>query len=303
MLLASSKKELKEETVQSEEKLHSKSQQRPDEKGKTMPSDAMCTEKIPSQQGREAAPRPIKQRTEGASVGHILGQWGEVDAGAEAMPTCELQPDANPISHSEPARQAQSYGPPHPGKAFQSKEPAPNSPQRQVWAGRNSFPQQPAADESLSMQHCWDGESCRGLRHRAGVQLQHSGQMRSGCCTKWPLCSPLWLQASAWPSPTSVPRRGTVTALGLQGPPLLPTRAGQNMQQTSSSLTLLMKQSNPARSFWEHRLNSRRGIGYPQRQCLHRPDVKPQHSPRHSSVARMTLSAFPQPNSSVHLQA
>lgn len=68
------KKELKEETVQCEEKLHSKSPQRADEKGKTMPSDAMCTEKIASQQGREAASWPIKQRIEGASIRHILGQ-------------------------------------------------------------------------------------------------------------------------------------------------------------------------------------------------------------------------------------
>lgn len=115
------KKELKEETVQCEEKLHSKSQQRADEKGKTMPSDAMCTEKIASQQGREAASWPIKQRIEGASIRHILGQRGEVNAGAEAMPTCELQPGANPITHSEPAREARPYGPPPLGRHFRAK--------------------------------------------------------------------------------------------------------------------------------------------------------------------------------------
>lgn len=47
-----------------------------------------------------------------------------MDGGAQAMPTCELQPDANPISHSEPAREAQPYGPPPLGRHFRAKSPA-----------------------------------------------------------------------------------------------------------------------------------------------------------------------------------
>lgn len=59
------KKELKEETVQCEEKLHSKPQQRADEKGKTVASDAMCTKKIASQQAGRQLHGPLSRGLKG----------------------------------------------------------------------------------------------------------------------------------------------------------------------------------------------------------------------------------------------
>lgn len=73
--------------------------------------------------------------------------------GAEAMPTCELQPNANPITHSEPARNIQPHALlPREGISEQRACPIsfPKGPQSQVWARRSSFPQQPAAAESMS---------------------------------------------------------------------------------------------------------------------------------------------------------
>lgn len=93
-----------------------------------------------------------------------------------------------------------------PGKAFDSRRLPnllPDHSQSQVWAGGAAFPTAGCWTKPVPCSITAQAEKvCGGGQRRAGAQLQHSGQMRSGSCTKWLLCGTLWLQASAWPSPT-----------------------------------------------------------------------------------------------------
>lgn len=73
--------------------------------------------KFPHSKAREAAPWPIKQRTEGASVRHILEQWGQVDGGAQAMPPAWCQSYFTQWA----SQGSTALWPSSPGKAFQSR--------------------------------------------------------------------------------------------------------------------------------------------------------------------------------------
>lgn len=148
---------------------------------------------------------------------------------------CELQPNATPSAHAKLAGEAQPHGPSLLTRHLRARSLPDSLPYKppEPGLGQEEQPSPPAGCLTMPVPcptTAQAGRACGGLRHRAGAQLQRSGQMRSGHCTKWLLCSMLRLQASARRSPTATafPPCGTGQtaqgATGAGGPQLLATR-------------------------------------------------------------------------------
>lgn len=139
------------------------------------------------------------------------------------MLMCELQPSAIPSACDELAWWARLHGISLLARHLRARSLPDLLPYQppELGLGQEEQPSTPAScwtkpDHCLTTAQA--GRACRGLRHRAGAQLQRSGQIRSGCCTKWLLCSTMGLQASAWPSPTSIPPHGMARGRQAGGP-------------------------------------------------------------------------------------